>query len=94
MDIRFTVGDTNYKLSSDKYQVFLNTVKISTGEKTMGEEKFDLIGCYANEFQALTALVDKTIYGFPAKTFDELAAYRLKTLEQINEVVRKYSIGR
>lgn len=94
MDIRFTVGDADYQLTSDKYNIILNSVGISAGEKTAGEERFTLVGYYPTEFKALESLVDRCVYEVPVKTFDELAAYRLKTLEQINEVARKYSLAR
>ena len=94
MDIRFTVGDTNYQLTSDKYNIILNTVGISNGEKTAGEERFTLVGYYPTEFKALEALVDRCVYEIPVNTFDELAAYRIKTLEQIKEIAQKYVLWR
>lgn len=93
MNIRFTVGSENYQLTADKYNVILNKVGIAESGKNIGSETFSLVGYYPNEFKALESLIDSAVMMEELSSFAELAAYRRKVLDDINAVIKQYSIS-
>jgi len=92
MDIRFKVNETNYKLSSDSYQIILSEVKIVKNGKTAGEEVSKLIGYFKNEFDALRSVYNNEKYNSECKSLMELEKFTKATLERLNELMEIYSL--
>lgn len=92
MDIRFTINETNYQLTSDEYQVIINEVKVTQNGKNKGKEYFRGVGFYGNAFQALSHLLDREIYKSECKTMGELEKRYTDTLNKINELIDVFKI--
>jgi len=92
MDIRFTVNETKYRLSSDKYQVFTEEVRTSQSGKNKGEDMFVNRKNFKNTFQALSFIADTEIYNCECETFKELAVYHKATLDRLNTIADEYSL--
>lgn len=93
MNIRFSVGSENYQLTADKYNVILNKVGTAETGKNIGSETFSLVGYYPNEFKALESLVDSAVIMEDLTSFAELAVYRKIVLDDINAVIKQYSLS-
>lgn len=92
MDIRFTVNETTYQLTTDKYQFILNKVSTTKTGKNIGSENFTVVGFYKTPFIALKSLLDKEIYNSECKGFDELAKRYEQTINSINEIADKFKL--
>jgi hypothetical protein len=90
MDIRFKVNETDYRLSSDNYQMILNKVTIVQTGKTAGAESFQLVGYYKDEFEALKAVYYTEKYDSECKTFEELKLLSEATLSRLKELSEHY----
>jgi len=92
MDIRFTVNETNYQLTADKYQIMLYEVKTAKEGKNIGSETFNNRKCFANTLQALESIADTQIYESECKTFKDLAIYHKATLDRLNAIADEFSL--
>lgn len=93
MDIRFKAGEGSYRLTSDKYQVFLDKVGVIEKGENAGNERFYDTRSYPNEFKALEALIDSESINNDFTEFKELMAYRRQVLDDINAVIKQYSLS-
>ena len=91
MKIRFSVNNSEYELTSDKYQIILNEIKIIQKGENAGTESPSLVGYYKGEFQALKSILGYEKFMSECSTFDELEKLTKATLERLNELADLYS---
>jgi hypothetical protein len=92
MKIKFKVNQTDYFLTSDKYQMILSKVETVKSGKTMGEERLQLVGYYKDEFEALQAVYYTEKYDSGCKTFEELKLLSEATLSRLKQLSEQYSL--
>lgn len=90
MKIRFSVNNSTYELSSDRYQMLLNEIKIIQKGENAGKESTILVGYFKNEFQALKAILDYEKYMSDCSTFAELEKLTVATINRLNELCDTY----
>lgn len=94
MNIRFKIADNEYRLTSDKYQVFLDKVGTIEKGENAGNERFYDTKCYPNEFMALESLIDSAVINEDFTDFKALGEYRRKVIDEIRAVICEYSLSK
>ena len=92
MKIKFKVNETEYQLTSDKYQMILNKVTLVQSGKTEGKESFQLVGYFKDEFKALESIYYAEKYDSDCITLEELKKLSEATLSRLNELSEKYKL--
>lgn len=92
MNIRFKVDLRDYQMTSDKYQIVLNEVKVGQSGKREGEETFTNLGYYKTPFDALKSLADKIIYVSGCETFAELESYYKHVLKRLDAIADEFKL--
>lgn len=92
MNVNFKVNETDYRVTSDKYQLILNVVKVNRSGKNVGEERLEPIGYHRTIFEALHSVLDLEIYTSECKTMDELEKRYKDTLDALNGIADKFRI--
>ncbi len=92
MDIRFTVNNTNYQLTSNKLNIFLKTVTEVKSGPNEGNESFTEEKSFRTSLQALEFVLNTNINDSECKTFTELAKYHRETLDRLNEIADEYKL--
>lgn len=90
MNIKFNVNETTYQLTSDKYQIILNEIKVIKSGKNKGQETTSLVGYFKDEFQALKSILGNEKYLSECSTFAELEKLTKDTLDRLNELCDLY----
>lgn len=90
MKIRFDVNKTTYELTSDKYQMILNEIKVIQKGENAGDETTNLVGYFKDEFQALKSILGNEKYLSECSTFAELEKLTKDTLDRLNELCNLY----
>jgi hypothetical protein len=90
--IKFKVNETEYQLTSDKYQMILNKVTLVQSGKTEGQESFQLVGYFKDEFKALEAVYYAEKYDSDCVTLEELKKLSEATLTRLNELSEQYKL--
>lgn len=94
MKIRFTVNNSVYELTSDRYQMILNEIKVVQSGKNTGKETPMLVGYFKNEFEALKTILGNEKYLSECSTFAELEKLNRDTLNRLNEICDLYNFKR
>lgn len=92
MNIRFTVNNTNYRMSSDNYQIILEEVRETKEGVNKGKETFTNRVNLRTPIQALSYIAENQICNCEAETFTKLAIYHTETLDRLNAIADEYSL--
>lgn len=90
--IEFTVNETDYQLTSDKYQIILNKVSVVQSGKTEGQKSYQLVGYFKDEFKALESIYYTEKYESGCTTFEQLKQLSESTLNRLNELSEQYKL--